>query len=90
VGVWWDPNLRLAVSRWVTAYDAKLDHPKREWRVPARDGREIDRVTAAGFDIDILNGLVIAMTATDQLWDIPGLWAGLTRGERLLRTLGRA
>lgn len=53
------------------------------------DGREIDRVTATGLDIDILNGLVIAMTATDQLWDMPsGLRVGLTRGE-VIAILGR-
>ncbi|AML51069.1 hypothetical protein [Falsihalocynthiibacter arcticus] len=53
------------------------------------DGREIDRVTAMGMDIDILNNLVIGMTATDQIWDMPsGLRVGLTRGE-VIAILGR-
>ncbi len=54
------------------------------------DGREIDRMTAIGLDIDILNGLVIGITATDQMWDMPsGLRVGLTRGE-VIAILGRA
>jgi hypothetical protein len=53
------------------------------------DGREIDRVTAHGLGIDILNGLVIGMTATDKMWDMPsGLRVGLTRGE-VIAILGR-
>lgn len=53
------------------------------------DGREIDRVTAHGMDIDILNDIVIGMTATDPIWDMPsGLRVGLTRGE-VIAILGR-
>lgn len=46
------------------------------------DGREIDRVTANGLDIDILDGLVVRMTATSPMWQMPsGLRVGLTRGD---------
>lgn len=53
------------------------------------DGQEIDRITATGLDIDLLNDLVIGMIATDQMWDMPsGLRVGLTRGE-VIAILGR-
>lgn len=53
------------------------------------DGREIDCVTALGLDIDILDGLVIGMTATHPMWDMPsGLLVGLTRGV-VIAILGR-
>ncbi|WP_342076335.1 hypothetical protein [Yoonia sp. SS1-5] len=46
------------------------------------DGREIDRVTADGLDIDVLDGLVVRMTSINPMWDMPsGLRVGLTRGE---------
>ncbi|GLQ35997.1 hypothetical protein GCM10007939_22810 [Amylibacter marinus] len=46
------------------------------------DGHEINRVSAHGLEIDILNDLVIGMSATDPVWDMPsGLRVGLTRGE---------
>lgn len=66
----------------------KLGSPEASGiRLP--DGREIERVTAHGLNIDILNGLVIGMTATDPMWDMPsGLQVGLTRGE-VIAVLGR-
>lgn len=53
------------------------------------DGREIDQIVSHGMVIDFLNNLVIGMTATDQIWDMPsGLRIGLTRGE-VIAILGR-
>ncbi len=53
------------------------------------DGREIDRVTTIGLDIDILDDLVVRMEAAHPMWEMPsGLRVGLTRGE-VIAILGR-
>lgn len=67
---------------------AKLGSPEASG-VFLPDGRELERITAHGLNIDILDGLVIAMQATDAAWDMPsGLRVGLTRGE-VIAILGR-
>lgn len=66
----------------------KLGSPEASGTV-LPDGREVDRVTAHGLDIDILNDQIIRMTATSQGWNMPsGLRVGLTRGEVIV-ILGR-
>lgn len=53
-------------------------------------GEEVDRMTLAGMDIDIFRNVVIGMSATTALWEMPsGLRVGLTRGE-VIQILGRA
>lgn len=71
----------------LTAAYHKLGSPEASSNVTL-GGLKIDRMTAFGIDIDILQDVVIGMKATEPLWEMPsGLRVGLTRGE-VIRILG--